>query len=74
MTKPLEVTVDDNIEQALKTLKKKMAFEGVYKELKKRRYYKKPSVEKKIKREEAERRLRKRQKRIMNRALRNKRR
>ena len=44
------------IEKAFKNLKKKMAFEGIFKELKRRRYYEKPSVEKKRKREEAERR------------------
>ncbi|HQG42594.1 MAG TPA: 30S ribosomal protein S21, partial [Spirochaetota bacterium] len=39
-----------------KNLKKRMAFEGIFKELKRRRYYEKPSEEKKRKKEEAERR------------------
>jgi len=56
MTNPLEVEVSGDIEKAFKNLKKKMAFEGIFKELKRRRYYEKPSVEKKRKREEAERR------------------
>ncbi len=57
---PLEVTVDgDNIDRALKALKRKMANEGIYKELKKRKYYMKPSEDKKRKQREAERRRRK---------------
>lgn len=56
MTTPLEVEVNGDIEKAFKNLKKKMAFEGIFKELKRRRYYEKPSEEKKRKREEAERR------------------
>lgn len=56
MISPLEVDVNGDIEKAFKNLKKKMAFEGIFKELKRRRYYEKPSEEKKRKREEAERR------------------
>ena len=56
MTSPLEVEVNGDLEKAFKNLKKKMAFEGIFKELKKRRYYEKPSAQKKRKREEAERR------------------
>ena len=56
---PLEVVVYDDIEKALKALKKKMAQEGVFKGIKKRRFYEKPSERKKRKREEAERRRRK---------------
>ena len=57
---PLEVRVDgDNINRAINQLKRKMANEGVYKELKKRRFYEKPSESKKRKQREAERRLRK---------------
>ncbi|MDY6968337.1 MAG: 30S ribosomal protein S21 [Spirochaetota bacterium] len=56
MTRPLEVEVNGDIERAFKNLKKKMAYEGIFKELKRRRYYEKPSVEKKRKKEEAERR------------------
>jgi small subunit ribosomal protein S21 len=65
LTKPIQVEVTDgNIEKALKDLKKKMAFEGVYKEIKRRRFYEKPSVEKKRKREESARRLKKRERRM----------
>ena len=56
MTSPLEVEVNGDIEKAFKNLKKRMAFEGIFKELKKRRYYEKPSAMKKRKKEEAERR------------------
>ena len=55
----LEVKVINDVEKALRVLKKKMAQEGVFKELKKGRFYEKPSVKKKRKREEAERRRRK---------------
>lgn len=59
-TKSLEVRVDgDNINRAINQLKRKMANEGVYKELKKRRFYEKPSERRKRKEREAERRLRK---------------
>jgi len=55
----LEVKVYDDLEKALRALKKKMAQEGLYKEMKKRRFYEKPSVRMKRKRDEAERRRRK---------------
>ena len=35
---------DGNIDKAIKDLKKRMAREGVLKEIKKRRHYEKPSV------------------------------
>ncbi len=58
--RPLEVKVDgDNINRAINQLKRKMANEGIYKELKKRRFYEKPSERRKRKQREAERRLRK---------------
>jgi len=64
---PLEVVVYDDIEKALKALKKKMAQEGVFKEIKKRRFYEKPSERKKRKREEAERRRRKAMRKVSSR-------
>jgi small subunit ribosomal protein S21 len=42
----------NNVEKALKVLKNKLSKEGVFKELKNRRYYEKPSV--KVKRKQAE--------------------
>ena len=56
----VQVTVLKNdIEQALKQLKRKLQTDGVLKELKNKRYYEKPSVKKKRKQLEAERRRRK---------------
>lgn len=56
----MEIKVTDNqINKALKDLKRKLAREGVFKELKKRRFYEKPSEKKKRKRKEAEKRRRK---------------
>jgi len=50
----LEVRVQDGqVEKALKILKRQMAKEGLLKELKKRKYYEKPSVKKKRKQQEA---------------------
>ena len=58
--KPIEVWVDgDNVDRAVKLLKRKMADDGVFRELKKRRYYEKPSEKKKRKQREALRRKRK---------------
>ena len=56
----MQVTVLKNdIEQALKQLKRKLQTDGVLKELKNKRFYEKPSVKKKRKQLEAERRRRK---------------
>jgi len=50
----LEVSVHQNqVEKALKALKRQMTKEGLLKELKRRRFYEKPSVEKKRKQKEA---------------------
>jgi small subunit ribosomal protein S21 len=59
--KPLEVQVGEKgIERAIKNLKRKMASEGVLRELKRRRHYMKPSVKRRKKASEAARRRRKR--------------
>ena len=50
---------DNNIEQALRSLKKKMQREGLYKEMKLRKYYEKPSLRKAREKEESIRRVRK---------------
>lgn len=56
----MDVTVRGNdIEKALRDLKRNLQKEGVFKELKKRKFYEKPSVKKKRKQLEAERRRRK---------------
>jgi small subunit ribosomal protein S21 len=53
----LEVKVQNNqIENAIKSLKSQLARDGILKELKKRRSYEKPSVKKKRKQQEARRR------------------
>lgn len=48
-----------DIEKALRNLKKKLQLDGLFGELKKRRHYEKPSVKKKNKQLEAEKRRRK---------------
>ena len=47
---------DDQLEKALKIFKRKLAQDGTFKELKKRRFYEKPSVKRKRKRQEAAKR------------------
>lgn len=52
----MEIKVFDNqVEKALKALKRQMAKEGLLKELKKRQAYEKPSVKRKKKQAEARR-------------------
>jgi small subunit ribosomal protein S21 len=56
----LQVLVrDNNIDQALRVLKKKMQREGVFREMKRRRFYEKPSEKATRQRAEASRRARK---------------
>ena len=61
----LEVVVQDNenLERALRRFKRKVQRSGLYSELRKRRYYEKPSAQRKRKREAAIRRERRRQRR-----------
>lgn len=60
--RPLEVKVDDRgVERAIRKLRRLMASEGVLREIKRRRHYEKPSIAKKRKEREAERRLKRRQ-------------
>lgn len=64
----IEIRVfNNNVEKAIRVLKKKMLKEGVIKELKQRRYYEKPSEMKLRKQKENIRRWRKAQKRRMER-------
>jgi small subunit ribosomal protein S21 len=51
---------DNNIDQALKALKRKMQREGTFREMKLRRFYEKPSEKATRERAESERRRRKR--------------
>ena len=58
--KYLQVFVrDNNVEQALKVLKKKMQREGVFREMKRRKAYEKPSERRTREKAEAIRRMRK---------------
>ena len=50
---------DNNVDQALRALKKKMQREGIYREMKLRNYYEKPSVKRAREQAEAVRRARK---------------
>ena len=61
----LEVVVQENesLERALRRFKRKVQRSGLYSELRKRRYYEKPSAQRKRKREAAIRRERRRQRR-----------
>jgi small subunit ribosomal protein S21 len=56
----LQVLVrDNNVDQALRVLKKKMQREGVFREMKRRRFYEKPSEKAAREKSEALRRARK---------------
>jgi len=56
----IEVNVkDNNVEQALRTLKKRMQREGLFREMKLRKHYEKPSLRKAREKEESIRRSRK---------------
>jgi small subunit ribosomal protein S21 len=65
---PLQIIVrDNNIDQALKALKKKMQREGIFREMKLRGHYEKPSEKRARERAEAIRRYRKLQRKRMQR-------
>ena len=53
MTITIKLKPNDSKERAITRLKNAVIKEGLYKELKDRRYYAKPSLKKKLKREEA---------------------
>jgi small subunit ribosomal protein S21 len=56
----LEIRVDDkNIEKAIRLLKRKMQNDGLFRELKNKRFYEKPSIKKKRKSIEAQKRKQK---------------
>ena len=58
---------DNNADQALRALKKKMQREGIFREMKLRRHFEKPSERKARERAEAVRRMRKVQRKRMER-------
>jgi small subunit ribosomal protein S21 len=56
----LEIRVDDsNIEKAIRLLKRKIQNDGIFREQKNKRFYEKPSLKKKRKRLEAQKRKQK---------------
>ena len=55
----IEILVNQNLEKAMRVLKRKLIREGVFKELKSRRFYEKPSEKKKRKEKEAQKKKRK---------------
>ncbi len=56
----MQVTVrDNNVDQALKVLKKKMQREGLFREMRQRKFYEKPSEKRARQKGEAIRRARK---------------
>ncbi len=61
----MEINVyDDNLEKAMKVMKRKLQQDGFFRDLKRRRHYEKPSVRRKRKEAEAERRMRKKVRRL----------
>ena len=58
---------DNNVDQALRILKKKMQREGVFREMKNRRVYEKPSEKKARELAESTRRVRKRMRKRLER-------
>ena len=55
----MQITVqDNNVEKAIKLLKRKLTKEGVFRQLKERRYFEKPSDSKRRKQRQARRRMR----------------
>ena len=60
---------DNNVDQALKVLKKKMQREGIFRELKLRDFYEKPSVKRAREKAEAVRRARKLARKLAQREL-----
>lgn len=64
----MEVKVfGDDLNKAVKVLKRKLQQDGLYRELRNRRFYEKPSARKRRKAKESEKRLRKKQKRLQRR-------
>jgi small subunit ribosomal protein S21 len=67
-TAPVQVIVrDNNVDQALRALKKKMQREGIFREMKLRRHFEKPSEKRAREKAEGVRRLRKLQRKRLER-------
>ena len=68
VSKFMQITVrDNNVDQALRALKKKLQREGVYREMKLRRHYEKPSEKRAREKAAAVRRARKLERKRMER-------
>ncbi len=66
----MEVKVVSNqIDRALRDLKRKLIKEGLFREISKRKFYLKPSVRMKLKRKEAEKKRSKERKLLANRTF-----
>lgn len=65
----LEIPVEGGIERAMKVLKRKLIKEGVFKELKLRRYYEKPTAKRKRKNKESIKKVRKDESRMKKSSL-----
>lgn len=61
---PIVITVENNLDKAMKILKRKLIKEGLFKELKTRRYFEKPSEKRKRKQKETVKKNRKEEARI----------
>jgi small subunit ribosomal protein S21 len=57
----------DDVNKAVKVLKRKLQQDGLYRDLRNRRFHEKPSIKRRRKAKEAQRRLRKKQKRLQRR-------
>lgn len=55
----IEISVNQNLEKAMRVLKRKLIREGIFKELKSRRFYEKPSERRKRKNKESVKKRRK---------------
>jgi len=60
----IEIFVNNNLEKAMRVLKRKLIREGIFKELKSRRFYEKPCEKKKRKDKESFKKRRKEQDRL----------
>lgn len=59
--------IDGNLGKAVKQLKRKLQQDGLFREMRSRKFYEKPSVRRRRKSKEAQRRLRKRLKKLQRR-------
>ncbi|WP_029915791.1 30S ribosomal protein S21 [Pelobacter seleniigenes] len=64
----MEIRVfDGDINKAVKVLKRKLQQDGLFREIRNRKFYEKPSIKRRRKAKESQRRLRKKMKRLANR-------